>query len=290
MKIDNVIFSTSEEYSKFWNIQSKIYKTALGIEPICILYGNKSNTDMSEEYGTVIEREFIENLPKVLQLTWSKFDYTKTDPEKTWMIGDIDLIPLRKEYFATDDLINIPDDNYAHLNCAALSVVRSKPKGEKDLFLKEGPPVYWRIRDGSRDRGADLPAHYHVAKGKAFIGVYALGRSFERQVRDIVDAGIFGHGGHCEPPWVKPINDEIMGPDSYFWLAEENYSSYMLHDAIQNGRIKFTGVHYCNYGNRVDRSSWSKEKKIYDYDLAELESVLRNHAIVIDLLKSKWIT
>ena len=71
MKIDKVIFSTSEEYSKFWNIQSKIYKEVLDIEPICILYGEKKNTDMTEEYGKVIERDFDPTLPKVLQITWS---------------------------------------------------------------------------------------------------------------------------------------------------------------------------------------------------------------------------
>ena len=41
MKIDKVIFSTSDQYSPFWNIQSKIYKEALGIEPVCLLFGKK---------------------------------------------------------------------------------------------------------------------------------------------------------------------------------------------------------------------------------------------------------
>jgi hypothetical protein len=263
MKIDNVIFSTSEEYSKFWNIQSKIYKKVLGIEPICILYGKKINTDMSEEYGTIIEREFIENLPKVLQITWSKFDYTKTDPEKTWMIGDIDLIPLNKEYF-TSNIDSAPEDSYLHLNFSAISVVR---RGVLDGFIKEGPAVLRRIRYGCHDSGADLPAHYHVSKGSNFINLYELNRSFDEQIRHIVDSGIYGHGAHCQPPWPKPSQDELMNFESFYWLAEENYSSVMLYNALSDNKIKFIGCHYDNRINRIDRSMWSDENNDYVYDI-----------------------
>ena len=49
MKIDKVIFTTSVEYSDFWNINSKIFKTKLGIEPVCLLFGERSKTDVTEE-------------------------------------------------------------------------------------------------------------------------------------------------------------------------------------------------------------------------------------------------
>ena len=55
MKIDKVIFSSSEEYSCWWNIQSKIWKTFLNIDPVLLLYGSKDRHNLSEEYGEIIE-------------------------------------------------------------------------------------------------------------------------------------------------------------------------------------------------------------------------------------------
>ena len=49
MKIDKVVFSTSEEFSPFWNIQSYIWKEKLGIEPVCILWGDVKNTKIVSE-------------------------------------------------------------------------------------------------------------------------------------------------------------------------------------------------------------------------------------------------
>tara|TARA_R110000824_G_scaffold394652_1_gene594631 strand:+ start:457 stop:1359 length:903 start_codon:yes stop_codon:yes gene_type:complete len=263
MKIDKVIFSTSEEYSKFWNIQSKIYKEVLDIEPICILYGEKKNTDMTEEYGKVIERDFDPTLPKVLQITWSKFDFTKSEPDTVWMIGDIDMIPLHKEYF-TSNIGSAPEDAYLHLNYSAISVVR---RGILDGFMKEGPAVLRRIRHGCHDSGADLPAHYHISKGSNFNKVYELDRSFNEQISHIVDSGIYGHGAHCQPPWPKPSQDELMNFESFYWLAEENYSSVMLYNACVANTIQFIGYHYDNRVNRIDRSVWSEEKNDYVYDI-----------------------
>jgi hypothetical protein len=55
IKIDKVIFSTSERFSVFWNLNSRIWKTKLGVEPVCLLFGDRSNTNMSEEFGKIIE-------------------------------------------------------------------------------------------------------------------------------------------------------------------------------------------------------------------------------------------
>jgi len=68
MKIDKVIFSTSETFSIFWNLNSKLYKTKLGIEPVCLLFGDRSKTDMSEEFGKVIEVPIIPDLPLLIQM------------------------------------------------------------------------------------------------------------------------------------------------------------------------------------------------------------------------------
>ena len=84
MKIDKIVFSTSEEFSPFWNIQSYIWKEKLGIEPVCILWGDIKKTNMKDTYGEIIEKKYNPDLLKSFQLTWSKFYQPYTEPDKTW--------------------------------------------------------------------------------------------------------------------------------------------------------------------------------------------------------------
>ena len=79
----------------------------LGIEPICLLWGRKENTNMHEKYGKIREMEFIPYIPKVIQITWSKFHFVREEPETTWLIGDIDQIALTGEYANGIDSGNI---------------------------------------------------------------------------------------------------------------------------------------------------------------------------------------
>ena len=266
MKIDKIVFSTSEEYSGFWNIQSKIWKQAFGIEPVCLLFGKKENTNMTEEYGTIIEREFIEDLPKVIQITWSKYDFPKTVPETTWMLGDIDMIPLQTYYF-TEYIKDAPEDSYLHLNFAGISLPR---RGTLDAFLQEGPEVLARD-SGSFNTGADLAGHYHVSKGKNFKKIFELDRSYREQIEYITSSHRYGLGpaGQAEKP--KGI-DEMMNAGSYYWCAEESYSSEKIYNAIKQDGLEFYGFCYHNSHNRIDRSTWNGETMDYSYDKNRLTS------------------
>ena len=264
MKIDKVVFSTSEEYSGFWNIQSKVYKEALGIEPVCLLFGKKENTNMTEEYGTIIEREFIEDLPKVIQITWSKFDFPKTEPDTTWMIGDIDMIPLQRYYF-TEHISDAKEDAYLHLNLAGISLPR---RGSLDAFITEGSEAHCRER-GSYNTGADLAGHYHVSKGSNFIKVFDLDRPFKEQIEYITSAHRYGLGPAGQAKKPEGI-DEVMNGGSYYWCAEESYSSERIWNAMTAKEIVFGGYCYHNSLNRVDRSTWNNDIKEYQYDPGRL--------------------
>jgi len=66
--------------------------------------------------------------------------------------------------------------------------------------------------------------------------------------------------------------DEIMNAGSYYWCAEESYSSEVIHNAINNGDIEFYGFCYHNGQNRIDRSTWNGEVKDYSYSKERLES------------------
>jgi len=265
MKIDKVIFSTSVEYSSFWNIQSQVFKEALGIEPVCLLYGKKSDTNMHEKYGEVIEREFDENLPKVIQITWSKYDFPKTEEETTWMLGDIDMIPLNKQYF-TDNISEFEENSYLHLNFAGISKPR---RGTLDAFLQEGSQAHARAA-GSKTTGADLAGHYHVSKGKNFVRCFDLDRPFNEQVSFITESHKYGlgpaDGGHSDIDW-------------YYWCAEESYSSERIFDMIREKKLHFNGVCYDNSRQRVDRSVWDESIMDYRYspDLLRQKQIVDIH-------------
>jgi len=118
MKIDKIVFSSSELFSPWWNIQAPIWRN-MGIEPVCILWGKIENTDMNPELGEIIEKEFNLDLYESFQITWSKFYHPSTEPKKTWIIGDMDLVPLQSKYFI-EYLEDLPNDCYTHLAYAEI--------------------------------------------------------------------------------------------------------------------------------------------------------------------------
>lgn len=266
MKIDKVIFSSSDgpEYSPFWNMQSLIW-SSMGIEPICLLWGNKSQTNASEKYGKVYEMNFLPNLPKVIQITWSKFDFIKTDPNATWMIGDIDMLPLQRKYFI-DNISQEDPNSYLHLNAAGISLPR---RGKLDAWVIEGPCVLTRER-GEKHLGADLAGHYHVSKGQNFIDIYELNTPFEDRIKFLTESHRFGCG----------VQDELSreeaktNPDWYYWCAEEQYSSEKLWQYMQTGKIAMKGYCYNNSNDqqRVDRSHWDDVNAKYKYTPEKVEN------------------
>lgn len=261
MKIDKVIFSCSEPpaYSSYWNTQSRLYREGLGIEPICLLHGKKDKTDMREDFGRVIEMETIPGLPWAVQMVWSKFDFTRTEPETTWMIGDIDLLPLSSRHF-TENIASVPDDWYLNLNAGGISIPRM---GRPDGFLSCGSERHGK--DGGFI-GSDLPAHYHVSKGKNFERLYFAGKTFQQTVEHIVHSGRYGMGILNN----YPVTEKENNPYWYYWVAEENYTSEVLWNAIKAGQINYHGFHYCNANERL--WTWDKTRNDYVYDPGRVAS------------------
>jgi hypothetical protein len=259
MKIDKVLFSCSPspEYSPFWNVQARIFKTKLGIEPVCLLYGKKAETDMSEEHGKIIEVEADPSLPWSVQMTWAKFDYPTREPDTTWLIGDIDLVPLQRAHF-TDRIADITSEAYIHLNAGGISQPRL---GCMDGFLTHGSQRH--VKDQGRNGGTDIPAHYHVAKGKNF-NVLTQGRPFLDQVRHIVETNRYGMGVMDNYGEAKRAEN----PYWYYWCGEENYSSELILNAIRNGSLAFVPIYY-NNNNGADRVNRDEFRGDYTYDHAK---------------------
>jgi hypothetical protein len=262
MKIDKVIFSSSEEYSDFWNIQSQVFAEGLGIEPVCLLWGKKKNTDMHEKYGKIREMSFIPYLPKIIQITWSKFHYVREEPETTWLIGDIDQIPLQRDWFIKQ-IKDCDDDMYLHLNASGCGQPYNLPKDR------------WETHGGTAmtEGGIDLPGHYHVALGETFANAYDPAMSFEEQVSRIVSSQRFGGGAAtpCGLPGRENYTTRHPFEEEFYWIAEEMYSSEKLWVARDKGDIKFKGFYYDNKTERVDRGFWSEDLNDYRYNHENLK-------------------
>jgi hypothetical protein len=262
MKIDKILFSVSEpeEYSSFWNMQSRIWRS-MGIEPVCLLFGKKANTDMTEEYGKIIEREFFPDLPWSVQLVWSKFDYPTEEPETTWLIGDMDLVPLQRAHF-TKKIEETDPNHIAHLNAGGISQPRL---GSIDGFLTQGPQRF--RKDHGQTGGADLPGHYWAMKGKHF-GIFSQGRSFWDQVNHIISSNRYGLGPMDGKPPPHAVGEKYW----HFWCCEENYTSELLWNALKEGRVAFDPLYYNNNHNRerIDRSNWNEAHKTYRPDMKRI--------------------
>jgi hypothetical protein len=247
MKIDKIVFSSSELYSPFWNIQSKIWKTKFNIHPVCLLYGDKSKCQMSEEYGEVIETQFDKTIPDILQIQFGKFFHPTTEPETTWLVGDIDMIPMQTEYFF-NIWNNIPNDDYCHLN---YSMIAQMWEVNPQLLIDRGSKL---------NGGYDLPGHHHCGKGKLFKELYFPNTNMTSVISEIVKSGryrmIFGQ----EEIAVRGNN----------WCAEETYTTQKIWEHFK--KREWNGVHLYGY-NRTEHSFEAKVggmnhicPKYYDHD------------------------
>jgi hypothetical protein len=152
MKIDKVIMSCDDKryYLDFWEPVSKVWKNKFNIHPVLILFGNKNELNVSEEYGTVIEFKTVSGVLPHIQAQWARYWFPITEPDTTWLISDIDMFPVSKNYFI--DLINpVREDGFINLNA------------DGDYF----------------------PACYNGGKGKTFKEVLQLHDKWEDSINEV---------------------------------------------------------------------------------------------------------
>ena len=275
MKIDKIVFSSSVHYSQFWNIQSRVWKTKFNIEPVCLLFGGtKKECRMSEEFGTVHEIPFDPSLPDIIQLQFYKYYFPHTEPEKVWMIGDIDQIPLQTEYFL-DGLESVSDDAYCHMNHSLCAQIHGLPL---DRCIVNDKPIFLQ-RGGFSTGGYDLPGHHHIAKGKLMQRLFFPNYSFVDTVRSILELKKYGMSDN----WQGQV-EKIHGVN---WLAEEMYTSEKIYEGYKEKLFdQFYAKHYhrwvnkiCWHGGLCDQlgrwiPQWTGEDYLYD------EHMLRNKGYV----------
>lgn len=254
MKIDKVIFSTSERFSVFWNLNAQVWKTKFNIEPVCLLFGNKRNTDMSEEYGEVIEVPILPEFPELIQITWGKFYWPIYEPDTTWLIGDIDMYPLAKDWFTTN-IEHVPNDYYAHLDADGITQLN----GTEFTWANK---IITAANQQDRGHGTNLPAHYHCAKGSVMKIALEHSGSFNEELHHIVHSKFYnGERAYRE---CDPIDQHNL------WCAEELRSTRAIRRSILEGKVKFTGFSLRNGignvdGDRLDKSTYDEHGDISEY-------------------------
>lgn len=173
MKIDKILFISDSNinYLSFWNSISKYYKTRFGLDCKLFFIGERNENNeqfLSEEFGEVEVVKPLENIPIIIQSLWGKFWFTQTEPDTTWLIGDIDLYLLNKEYFE-DCMSKIPDGVYAHINA----------NGYKNGNWWDNPLT-------------GIPGYFHCATGKKFKEYLQLSDSFEEDCLYIFNSKKYG--------------------------------------------------------------------------------------------------
>lgn len=261
MKFDKIVFSCSEYFAPFWNIQARVWNK-MGVEPVC-LYFSDTKDGMSEEHGEVILKEADPQFGEdsdILQITMSKFWHPTTEPDTTWLIGDIDMLPMTRDYFIHGD--KIQHGLYANLNFSGIfqSVAPGDVQSSPNLFAQNGSKTMG---------GFDLPGHYHLATGRTFKDVIFPDKQLEDSLREIVDGDRYGHVG----------TEEIH---KRYWCAEENYTSEKIHEAcVQRQDTKLGGQIYDNRMQRVDRSFWQQDQKRYAHAAYSLDDDIEDKFVDI---------
>jgi len=228
MIIDKVIFTcdNNPHYNGFWKSISKHYFKKLNITPHLFLLSEKQNDVelFKTDCGIVTHVPVLQNYPKIIQALIGKFYFTTTELNTTWLIGDLDLYPLQKNFFI-NSVKEINDDKYVHLN--------SNAYGED-----------WR------NKFEGLAGYYHVAKGKTFKQELFGNLSFEEIVSQIFYSNKFGIKFYNSP---ASAESKAATPDWGWFCCEEMFTGSKLKNSNNLVELNFPS-HFMN--NRIDRSNF----------------------------------
>jgi len=126
LTIDRVILSTNEnpKYMDFWPIVAKAWQK-IGIRPTLAFIADK-NVEIDESIGDVIRIEPLKGIPVSFQTQVIRLLLPALFKNEVFLISDIDMLPLQKEYFV-DKIKNIPDDCFVVYRDKAYKKIKRFP-------------------------------------------------------------------------------------------------------------------------------------------------------------------
>ena len=223
MKIDKVIMSCDDKryYLDFWESVSKVWKNKFGIHPVLILFGDKKTLNVSEEFGTVIEFPTNPNILPHIQAQWARYWFPCTEPDTTWLISDIDMFPMSKNYFI-DSLNGVPNNSFINLNA----------------------------------NGDYFPACYNGGKGSTFKEVLELPDTWEQSIQQIHERSKEVKYTHT-PESFNVYEPDC--PPMANWGIDESFSCEKIKKFSDKSRIIRVSRPGGFCARRLDRASWKPE-------------------------------
>lgn len=254
MRIDKVVFTTDENpmFYDFWEPISKHYKEKFNIHPVLVYFGSDEGfSNLTTEYGDKVHYPIVEGVPVYLHTLWGRFYHVKTEPETTWLIGDIDLAPLDRTFY---DLEETYQGAYVHLNANGYGK--------------------WNWEQ--------LPAYNHVAKGRVFEEYLEIEDSWEESIQNIFNARV-GIGFNDNGNEKKIGTSNKFAHDKPYFCGEEIYTSRKL----KNKPI-ITPRRW-SLSRRIDRKRWSYDDDLVRegyYVDSHLLRPYKAHKLAVDKLLS----
>lgn len=209
--IDIVTLSCNDDpiYWEFWNPISKHWKQKFGIHPVLFYYG-KQNSELSDEYGTLVYHDTVDGVPDYVAATWGRFWVTKFFPNSMCLISDIDMFPLSKAFFEN---ANPRTDAYTHLNADAYHV------GNFDCWKSDGITV---------------PVCYHLATSEMLKSVYDFSDSFPDEMQKLLNRDYSEYkSGFASTP--EAHLQKASAANGGMWGIDEMYSTSLLREYNRRG-------------------------------------------------------
>lgn len=126
MKIDYVIVSTDGNtlYDNFSELVKKTWFNLVGVKPIIV---SITDRDYVEKYDSFISVEYkkVDGIDSGFQSQISRLYATSLYKDKSFLISDLDMIPLNKSYFV-DNAETIKDDELLIYTADAYGYVKQK--------------------------------------------------------------------------------------------------------------------------------------------------------------------
>ncbi len=141
--IQRVILATDthEDYIEFWPIVAKAWKDVMGITPTLALIA-KEGIEIDASLGEVIRFDPIEGIPTSFQAQVVRLLLPTLFPDDICIVSDIDMVPLKKEYFidtvkpySRDAFVVFRDNAYRAQECKfPMCYIAAKGQTFKEVF------------------------------------------------------------------------------------------------------------------------------------------------------------
>ena len=191
MKIDKIIFTADDShFLDFWEIQSKVCKEILGIQPV-LFHITETDSDFYDDgFGLVKKIKKVGTTNTGALAAIGRMFFTKYFPDEVCLISDIDMLLIDKDYLQ-NSIRNVDEDSLVMYISDAYDKKREEALEyhNKEYFPKDLVQLY--------------VYHLNAAKGKTFSKLLDTDCSFEEYI-----------DRHWE-----------LGPKTLFWGADECYFS-----------------------------------------------------------------